>query len=202
MNLAPSITGSRRDSFSQTPQGKNTEHCDTAGTNRTGRGWGGGGIQIFFSSLSMYTKKQLTARRKTKSRGPSKESKRTLAHITHTTTPEQVKTNAPTSARTWLIDDRHHSLHHQPQYTRETNKTAGLSIFLPNDSRYREIKPNQLSLLSHLEPLKRHQRAQKATYLSVSQTENLFPVHCPQSEGELCILICPDALVKLKPIKS
>lgn len=145
----------------------------------------------------MYTKKQLTARRKTKSGGPSKESKRTLAHITHTTTPEHVKTKASTSARPWLMDDRHHSLHHKPQYTRETSKTAGLSIFLPNDS----IKNNRLSL-SHLESLKRHQRAQKATYLSVSQTENLFPVHCPQSEGELCILICPGALVKLKLSKS
>lgn len=39
MNLAPSVTGRRCDSFPLTPrEGKHTEHCDIAGANRASRG--------------------------------------------------------------------------------------------------------------------------------------------------------------------
>lgn len=116
----------------------------------------------------------------------------------HTITGRNQNTGgSPVFWAAWLMDDRCNCQQRKVQRIREKLKLPINHFPRKHWTRIqKEHRKKKLSLI--IKKVKRIKHAQKSgAHLSVGQTKDFFPVHCPHSESQLCFFIC-SAQISLK----
>lgn len=116
----------------------------------------------------------------------------------HTITGRNQNTGgSPVFWAAWLMDDRCNSQQRKVQRIREKLKLPINHFPCKHWTRIQKEHRKKISLIIK-KKVKRIKHAQKSgAHLSVGQTKDFFPVHCPHSESELCFFIC-SAQISLK----